>query len=118
MENECMNPGEITSIISVCIAFVSMIISFSLSMGKSRKDIENERIRNANDLLEIKNSTKSTEKDMVEVKGAIKEIRDQISIDHDRVIELETSTRNLDVRVTTLEKAKSLKTSSPNRQRG
>ena len=38
-----MNPGEITSIISVCIAFVSMIISFSLSMGKSRKEIENER---------------------------------------------------------------------------
>lgn len=113
-----MNPGEITSIISVCIAFVSMIISFSLSMGKSRKEIENERIRNANDLLEIKNSTKSTEKDMVEVKGAIKEIRDQISIDHDRVIELETSTRNLDVRVSTLEKAKSLKTSSSNRQRG
>jgi hypothetical protein len=95
-----------------------MIITFSISLAKSRKEIEKERIRNANDLLEIKNSTKNTEKDILEVKGAIKEIRDQISIDHDRVIELETSTRNLDLRVSTLEKAKSLKTSSSNRQRG
>ena len=113
-----MEFGEIISIISVCIAFTSMIISFSLSLAKSRKEIEKERIVNSNDLLEIKNSTKNTEKDILEVKGAIKEIRDQISIDHDRVIELETSTRNLDLRVTTLEKAKSLKTSNSNRQRG
>lgn len=113
-----MGPSEIISILSVCIAFASMIITFSISLAKSRKEVEKERIGNANDLLEIKNSTKNTEKDIIEVKGAIKEIRDQISVDHDRVIELETSTRNLDVRVTTLEKAKSLKTSSSNRQRG
>ena len=112
-----MGPSEIISILSVCIAFASMIISFSLSLAKSRKEIEKERIGNSNALLEIKNSTKNTEKDILEVKGAIKEIRDQISVDHDRVIELETSTRNLDLRVSTLEKSKSFKVSTSNKQR-
>lgn len=111
-----MGPSEVISILSVCIAFASMIITFSLSLAKSRKEVEKERIGNSNALLEIKNSTKNTEKDILEVKGAIKEIRDQISVDHDRVIELETCTRGLDARVTTLEKSKMFRMPNSSKQ--
>ena len=91
-----MATGEI---ISICIAFFGALPAFIFSFRRSNKERDEERRRNTENIVTIKNDITNISSNISEIKRKIDKIEDRADTDHEKIVELDTRVKNLEKEV-------------------